>query len=411
MRQINRLSLTAVLMMVLAAPSYAAELGEFTQRQNTDGTYTVFVQDKNPRAKARRVGKAEEQPLIGGYKARVTLDELRVLMQDPNVVLTPNRTFRTGRDQILDRHNIVPELRTQYPNALGDKGSVVIADTGVDYTIAELSGRVVAEACFSTRVNSRVRGFCPGGVNSSTAAGSGKNCPPNLAQGCHHGTEVAGIAVGKTKGVAPQGKYIPHQIFTACQDSVCTVEASLEDFMSSLSWTYNNRTTYNIVGYNASIEDGAPYDSCNTVLPALTTAINNLVNNGVMVFLIAGNGGYDGKASLPGCITSAFTASALNPGGTIWSESNMDENVDSFAVGADVQTPGIGGTIRTDSGTSLSAPVFLGYRLLLEDQFPNATRAQNEAAMKCGPTVSRAGITKRTLDAVRGFRRVSTGAC
>ena len=70
--------------------------------------------------------------------------------------------------------------------------TIAVLDTGVDKRHPFLSGKIVSEACYSTtNVGSQVSSVCPGGVQESTAPGSGVPCDLSIS-GCYHGTHVAG---------------------------------------------------------------------------------------------------------------------------------------------------------------------------------------------------------------------------
>src|SRR5262249_34102917 len=82
----------------------------------------------------------------------------------------------------------------------GQTGAIL--DTGVDKTHPWLNGgrhaKVVSEACYSSNVFGTTATVCPGGVEESTAPGSGVNCQ---ISGCEHGTHVAGIAAANDGGL------------------------------------------------------------------------------------------------------------------------------------------------------------------------------------------------------------------
>ena len=59
---------------------------------------------------------------------------------------------------------------------LGAGQVVAIIDTGVDKEHPFFSGKVVAEACFSSPVGTNTS-YCPGGVTQSVASGSAVPCP------------------------------------------------------------------------------------------------------------------------------------------------------------------------------------------------------------------------------------------
>src|SRR6185437_4490804 len=80
-----------------------------------------------------------------------------------------------------------------------------------------LSGKVVAEACYSTTLTAEgTASLCPGGAPATTATDSGLPCSPSI-DGCYHGTHVAGIAAGRGSsfsGVAKDATIIAIQVFS-----------------------------------------------------------------------------------------------------------------------------------------------------------------------------------------------------
>ncbi len=107
--------------------------------------------------------------------------------------------------------------------ATGANWAVAVLDTGVAKTHEFITGKVIAEACYSTTTGTYGFGgsqaVCTSG---STAAGSGVNCNISV-YGCEHGTHVAGIAAGfntsvtsgePTNGVAKSASIIAIQVFS-----------------------------------------------------------------------------------------------------------------------------------------------------------------------------------------------------
>ena len=94
---------------------------------------------------------------------------------------------------------------------------VAILDTGVDSSHEFLTGKVVAEACFSSDdAGSSTTSLCPGGSDSEIGVGAAANCALAIS-GCDHGTHVAGIAAGtgaSFSGVAKGADIIAVQVFT-----------------------------------------------------------------------------------------------------------------------------------------------------------------------------------------------------
>ena len=144
----------------------------------------------------------------------VTRAELAQLINDPSVTSVqedvPAKLYLTESVLLIQADDV---------GATGKQGAgevVAILDTGVHKThLMFPGGKVASEACYST-TGPGTTSFCPGGAASSTAPGSGLNCPVEIP-GCDHGTHVAGIVAGNhpsLKGVAPAARLIAIQIFS-----------------------------------------------------------------------------------------------------------------------------------------------------------------------------------------------------
>ena len=78
--------------------------------------------------------------------------------------------------------------------------AIAILDTGVESghpMLRTMQGTPELSLQFCSTTAGAATSLCPNGVATSSAIGSGEDCPANIA-GCGHGTHVAGIAAGST---------------------------------------------------------------------------------------------------------------------------------------------------------------------------------------------------------------------
>ena len=204
----------------------------------------------------------------------------------------------------------------------GTGWAVAILDTGVDKTHSFLAGRVVSEACFSsTDIFSNTNSVCPGGVEESTAVGSGVNCDatdPSLGNGsCDHGTHVAGIASGSGtsfSGVAPGSNIIAIQVFSKFNDAgSCSprpapcVKSFRSDQIKGLEHVLSLSGTFDIASANMSLGGGLFTSFCDSSEFSRKTAIDNLRAVNVATVIASGNNGSDDSISTPACISTAVS--------------------------------------------------------------------------------------------------------
>jgi subtilisin family serine protease len=272
---------------------------------------------------------------------------------------------------------------------------VAVLDTGVDKThpFFTTGAKVVSEACYSSN-NSASTSFCPGGASSSTAAGSGVNCPTSISA-CSHGTHVAGTAVGND-GVGPNfgvgrgAKVIAIQVFSRFTGANCGSGPSpcplawTSDQILGLERVYALRTSFAIAAANMSLGGGQYFDqaTCDSANAAIKAAIDNLLSAGIATVISAGNNGFTDSTGAPGCVSTAVTVGATTDADAVASFSNIASFVDLVAPGVSIDSSVPGGGIATFQGTSMSAPHVTGAWAVLRQKKPAATVAEVLAALR-----------------------------
>ena len=265
---------------------------------------------------------------------------------------------------------------------------VAILDTGVDKThpfFTTGGNKVISEACYSTTFapNNSVT-VCPGGVEQSTAVGSGIDCTavvtgyPGAISGCQHGTHVAGIAAGNDGGtnigVARDADIIAIQVFSLFT-GLDDVRTYTNDQILGLERVYALRNTYNIAAANMSLGGGQYFSVCDTdpFLVATKAAIDNLLAAGIATIISSGNEDYRDSTGAPGCISTAVTVGATEDDDDVADFSNIAPFVDLLAPGVDIVSSIPGGETASFEGTSMSAPMTTGAWAVMRAITPTAT--------------------------------------
>jgi subtilisin family serine protease len=280
---------------------------------------------------------------------------------------------------------------------------VAVLDTGVDKRHPMLVGKVVAEACYSTTVAGESTSLCPGGVPSSTAPGSGANCPASIP-GCDHGTHVASISAGSSaslKGLAPGAKVIAIQVFSNIGGSL---GAYTSDIIRGLERVHALRSTYKIASVNLSLGGGVSSTDCDSAEPATKAVIDKLRAARIATVIASGNDALDGFVSFPACISTAVAVGSTDKLDQVSFFSNHDAMVELLAPGSSIMAAVPGGMLGVKSGTSMATPHVAGAWAILKQAKPSAGVAEIQAALACtGKPVSRGGTTKPRLDVLKAL--------
>jgi subtilisin family serine protease len=249
----------------------------------------------------------------------------------------------------------IAKISANIPYDLNYKGQdtfVVVIDTGVEKAHPFLKDKVALEACFSDQ--------CPNG--QTEMIGDGAAAPVHW-----HGTHVAGIIAGSNQfihGVAPSAKIIAINVFDPLGGAYDS------DIIKALQWVHSIADRYNIAAVNMSLGSSAIFrNTCDTYIPAMTTAIANLKNKNIATVVSAGNSYALGMSS-PACISHSVSVAATST----WSDkvtsfSNVSEYTTLSAPGLTIQSSKLMSSYGAASGTSMAAPHVAGAFAVYRSKF------------------------------------------
>ena len=248
-----------------------------------------------------------------------------------------------------------------YASGYGGRGaSVVVIDTGVDYTRAAFGSCTAPGSPAGCRV-----------VYSADIATQDNSLDDN-----GHGTNVAGIAAG----IAPEASIIALDVFTGGSSTDALV-------LAAINWAIANQGNYNIAAINMSLGNGLKYTQpCDSIYTNPYVApVADARTAGILTVASSGNNGYLDGISAPACTPGVISVGAVydaNLGGLAWSSctdyttaankvvcfSNSADFLTILAPGALITAAGI-----TMGGTSQAAPHVAGAVAVLRSAYPELT--------------------------------------
>ena len=417
---VGRIARRACLLIVTAVPLTAGALPDIDPRVfealETDATarvlVTVSIEDEgnkdltNPLKVIEAVlGETDpESRRIGGLPVVLTeidQDGLEMLQSEARIA----SIFLDKPERLtLDSSSAMMNVPPVYDQGFTGTGQVVaVLDTGVDAEHGFLAGKVVAEGCFSSppaSVSGAVRrqSLCPNGLSIDTRAGAGLPCDEPADQ-CAHGTHVAGIATGvhmdtatfNGSGIAKGSDLVAIQVFTRFDDveqckksgrSAPCLMSYPSDQLEALEYVRFLAYSLSIAAVNISIGGERREHACDDNDPR-APVIEDLRAMGIATVISSGNDSYYNAVRAPGCISSALTVGAAqrNSKDLNTDFSNTSDLVDFIAPGTNVISSVPGG-FGPMTGTSMAAPHIAGLIALLRSQYPEASVAQMEFALK-----------------------------
>ena len=343
----------------------------FAQQNQSEGSYIVVLKGPNGSSSieadiSRAGGRTERRftHVLNGLSVRTKNSEVARLRNNPNVlsvepdqqmfaVDTQSPTPSWGLDRIDQRS--LPLNSTFTATAQGSGVDTYIVDTGIYASHTEFTGRLAAG--FSSIADSNGTNDCNG-----------------------HGTHVAGTTAGTTYGIAKSATLIPVRVLD------CSGSGSNSGVIAGLDWIVAHHISGKAAVVNMSLGGGAS--------TALDTAVQNVINDGIVMVVAAGNSNVDACNTSPARATNALTVGATgqySTGETTDSRSsysNYGPCLDIFAPGSRITSSWIGGSaaINTISGTSMAAPHVAGVAAVLFGRYPSSTASQIASMLRTSAT-------------------------
>ncbi len=401
--------LCLISLLVPPLASAAPDLRELRSRAQRSGSVRVLVELDVPTApeaslRSRALRRAQRRAIARGQQRLLSelsrADRRRVrrfrrirwlaLEATPRALERLERSTWVRRVEEDRLHapflpESIPLLGADLAAASGFDGAgraVAVLDTGVDTGHEFLASSVVAEACFSAGSS------CPNGQRQQIGSGAGIPC--SYADGCFHGTHVAGIAVGSGpvsfSGVAPAASLVAVQVFSRLTGDSCSEQnedpcalAYTSDILAGLEHVLELSQTLPIDAVNLSLGFGSfsSQSTCDLLNPSLLAAVDDLRAAGVAAVVSSGNEGRIDAISVPACLSSALAVGASDDADVVAGFSNSAPFLAFLAPGVEIASSVpealLGFPYGVTGGTSMAAPHVAGAFAVLRQASPGAS--------------------------------------
>ncbi|MCX7903127.1 MAG: S8 family serine peptidase [Caloramator sp.] len=378
------------------------DLDDLIKVNETDEVSVIIRLKEHPSDKvlaeiANKVGKFKEkdrwQHALKGFSAVMTKTQVKSLSKIPFIErIELDREVKAYLDT-SSQWTGVNNARAEF-GVDGDrdgnktyysKNDVVIAiiDTGIDANHVDLDGGKVIG--WYDVINGRTTPYDDNG----------------------HGTHVASIAAGTGEGNANYKGVAPGAALVGIKVLNSSGSGTTSGIISGINWMIQNKNTYNIRIGNMSLGSAGSSDGTDS----LSVAVNNAVNNGIIMAVAAGNEG-PGTYTIgsPAAAANAITVgSVYDPGekGWVLSEfSNRGPTADG-RIKPDITAPGSNITAAkagttssyvTYSGTSMATPFISGVIALMLDANYSLTDSQVKNILYSSANVKDFGPSGKDID-------------
>lgn len=360
MKRLSKVSIAISLLLLVPVDTVAA-----ANETGTEGTYIVVLRSAEDFSGAENaissLGGTTQRRFtraINALSVKLKHSEVARLRNEPTVVSieldqpmyaldTQSPTPSWGLDRIDQR--ALPLNNTFTASASGSGVDVYIVDTGIYSPHSEFTGRL---------------------SSGYSAISDGKG-----TLDCNgHGTHVAGTTAGTTYGIAKLATLIPVRVLD------CNGSGTTTGVIAGLDWIVANHSAGKPAVANMSLGGGAS--------SALDTAVQNVINDGVVMAVAAGNSSADACNSSPARAANAITVGATTSTDAKASYSNFGTCLDIFAPGSSITSAWIGDSsaFNTISGTSMATPHVAGVSAVLFGTYPTATTSEITAMLRASAT-------------------------
>lgn len=232
----------------------------------------------------------------------------------------------------------------------GSGVTVAVIDGGVDATVPELAGAVLA---------------------GTDLAGQGTDGTVDLSDG--HGTRVASLIAARDigqgmVGVAPGVRVLP----VVASGEATGEEVAIDVFHRWVAEGIRYAVDHGAHVINVSLGALNLSSGDYPCPPVLVDAIRYAVGQEVVTVASAGNvaGGW---SEAPGSCPGVLTVGAVDADLAVWEDSHRSPYVDVAAPGVDIPAVSAGGEIRYVTGTSVATALVSGAVALARAEFPDAS--------------------------------------